>query len=887
MTDVTLENFKCYEDAELDLSTGITVVHGVNGSGKSTLLEAIFFALYGSRALDDRTLSDVVTTGATSTAVELGFTHDGERYRIERRVTRRDERTSTTKCVLEGPDDQIEGARDVRAFVASLLRMDATAFVNCAYVRQGEVNKLIHASPADRQDMIDDLLQLGALETYRERASEARLGVKDVLDEVRGQATTLDEQIEAKREKNLHDRLNELETERAEIDEAIDRYESQRETAVETRDAAEAVLETHEEVRAEIDELTAEIETLREKIRETASDREAATDDIADLESTRRELTERRSTVLERVSIDDESTVAARLDALADRETEIRDELEDVRVAISEAQSAAERHRETASTLESDAEAARERAEELKTSITDARQTIDERESALADLDEEIEVERARFDDAPVDFGDAADHVETLRSRADELDEQVADVRAERTALVAAIEDAEALLAEGQCPECGQPVDDAPHVTGLEDKRAEKAALDDRLSALREERADLEERIDRAEALHEAERRVERLRDNRETTAQLLAEKRETVGEKEEQYEDLLAEAADAESEADTAHDRAADLDSDIDDLRDRLGDLNGTQADLREERTALETAQDCTEQIEACDRQIETLRERRADWETMNDERRTQLSAARDRRDELRDSVDEDRLETARDDLERADSYIEQVDETLSDRRERRSEVQSAIGAVENELEELESLEARRAAVADRLTAVESVYEDAETLQETYGTLRTDLRQRNVETLERLVNETFDLLYQNDTYAGIDLDGSYRLTVYQKDGDPLDPDQLSGGERAIFNLSLRCAIYRLLAEGVDGSGPLPPLILDEPTVFLDAGHVGQLVTLVETMRDLGVEQILLVSHDEELVGAADELVHVTTDPTTNRSAVERRKTDLARILAE
>jgi exonuclease SbcC len=153
---------------------------------------------------------------------------------------------------------------------------------------------------------------------------------------------------------------------------------------------------------------------------------------------------------------------------------------------------------------------------------------------------------------------------------------------------------------------------------------------------------------------------------------------------------------------------------------------------------------------------------------------------------------------------------------------------------------------------------------------------LRAELRQRNVEHLERMLNETFELVYQNDAYAHIELTGEYELTVYQKDGSPLDPDQLSGGERALFNLSLRCAIYRLLAEGIEGSAPMPPLILDEPTTFLDSGHVSKLVDLVESMREIGVEQIVVVSHDDELVGAADELITVRKDPTTNRSTVER-----------
>jgi len=79
----------------------------------------------------------------------------------------------------------------------------------------------------------------------------------------------------------------------------------------------------------------------------------------------------------------------------------------------------------------------------------------------------------------------------------------------------------------------------------------------------------------------------------------------------------------------------------------------------------------------------------------------------------------------------------------------------------------------------------------------------------------------------------------------------------------------------------------MPPLILDEPTVFLDSGHVTQLVSLIEAMRnDFGVEQIVVVSHDEELVGAADSLVRVEKDATSNRSRLERGQPPEAELLA-
>ena len=270
---VRLSNFKCYGEADLRLDEGVTVIHGPNGSGKSSLLGACFFALYGAKALDT-TLDEVVTIGADDAEVELEFTHGGSSYHVERRVRATGERATTARCVLETPDGPIEGARDVRAYVENLLRMDAEAFVNCAYVRQGEVNKLINASPAQRQDMLDSLLQLGKLEEYRERASDARVGVGRVRDDKQGRLGQLEDQIAEKEDKDLHDRLSGLRSDLAEVEGEIDNLETQRETAVETRDRAIEVIEEYEQRREELADLESDIDELREAISETERERD-------------------------------------------------------------------------------------------------------------------------------------------------------------------------------------------------------------------------------------------------------------------------------------------------------------------------------------------------------------------------------------------------------------------------------------------------------------------------------------------------------------------------------------------------------------------------------------------------------------------------------------
>lgn len=196
--------------------------------------------------------------------------------------------------------------------------------------------------------------------------------------------------------------------------------------------------------------------------------------------------------------------------------------------------------------------------------------------------------------------------------------------------------------------------------------------------------------------------------------------------------------------------------------------------------------------------------------------------------------------------------------------------------GMIENSLKRRNELKEELRALENRQLYLEAVYSNAEDLENTYMRVRADMRARNIGALSTLLNEMFSFMYTNNAYSHIELDSEYNLTVYRKDGTPLQPKLLSGGERAIFNLVLRCAIYRLLALGFGGdrADGLPPMILDEPTVFLDRGHINQLLKLIDLMRSIGVGQIIVVSHDETLIDSADHVFQVEKDPLTNMSSI-------------
>mgnify|MGYP006275658291 CR=1 FL=1 len=874
-----LRNFKPYVDTDLRLSDGVTVIHGLNGSGKSSLLEACFFALYGSKALDG-TLEDVVTNGAEESEVELWFSHDSRSYHVRRELKRYGDQIQTTTCTLESDDETVhrDGATDVRAFVADLLRMDAEAFVNCAYVRQGEVNKLINATPTERQDMIDDLLQLGTLEEYRERAGDARLGVEDVRSTTRGALESVDEQVAEKEDGDLHGRLNSLESTLADVEGKIDNYEQQREKAVSTRDQAREVLDEYEQRREELSELESDIEDLEATIREDEAERERLGDRIADL---RDRVDEAETTLEERLSavgaVDaDPETLAARREELDDREDAVREELRETRSRVNALRNQSKNLTQKAAEAAERAEEKRTRATERDEDAETAAETLAEREESLAELETEREQLRAEFESAPVSIGEASARREAVREDLEAVRAEIRETSNEASAARSRIEEAERLLDEGKCPECGQPVGGSPHVDGVDAERERLDELEAALDELNEREAELEESLGRAEELVEAENRLGQIADTRELIEDGIAEKeaeveqaRERAGELREEADDLESQAEEKREVGERKTEEAEEARADVEALEDDLEEIEAARDRLDAVEAARESAADA-------DAEIDRLNEKRADIADRNDERREFLATKRERRDELREAFDDEQVGSARERLENAEDYIEKVDDALSDLGERRDDLTSRIGAVENELEELEALRERRDALAKRVAELDALHDETRDLETMYGDLRAELRRANVESLERMLNETFELVYGNDAYSHIELDGEYELTVYQKNGEPLDPEQLSGGERALFNLSLRCAIYRLLAEGIEGAAPTPPLILDEPTVFLDSGHVSRLADLVEEMRGFGVRQILIVSHDDELVGAADELVRVEKNPTSNRSTVER-----------
>ncbi|NNJ09473.1 SMC family ATPase [Chloroflexales bacterium ZM16-3] len=209
---LTIQNFMCYradsDGAPMGLNLdGLHVVclSGENGAGKSALLDAITWALWGeARTPDD----DLIAQGESEMLVELVFQLGDQQYRVARRRQRgktgKRGGTSSGKTFLDlhvqdaaGWKPIAEaGVRETQARIDDLLRMSYRTFINASFLLQGRADEFTSRTPAERKQVLADILDLQEYQDLEERAKERAKGLADQLKGLRGRMEQLEESAE-------------------------------------------------------------------------------------------------------------------------------------------------------------------------------------------------------------------------------------------------------------------------------------------------------------------------------------------------------------------------------------------------------------------------------------------------------------------------------------------------------------------------------------------------------------------------------------------------------------------------------------------------------------------------------------------------------------------
>lgn len=171
--ELSLRNYRVFEELELELPAQVIGVFGENGSGKSTLMESVAFACYGVEAVRTKK-HEIRTHGVlTDCEVRLAFEHAGQQFEIRRRIKGKGH---TPEAELYGGGLLLaSGATEVDSEVGRILHMDLHVFRASVYAEQKQLDAFSDVTTGKRKEMALRLLGIKPVDDARNAARrEAR-----------------------------------------------------------------------------------------------------------------------------------------------------------------------------------------------------------------------------------------------------------------------------------------------------------------------------------------------------------------------------------------------------------------------------------------------------------------------------------------------------------------------------------------------------------------------------------------------------------------------------------------------------------------------------------------------------------------------------------------
>jgi exonuclease SbcC len=199
-------------------------------------------------------------------------------------------------------------------------------------------------------------------------------------------------------------------------------------------------------------------------------------------------------------------------------------------------------------------------------------------------------------------------------------------------------------------------------------------------------------------------------------------------------------------------------------------------------------------------------------------------------------------------------------------------------LGVAQSAFERASAARAELARAAERVAVLERDKQLHDELHRAYSDLRTDLNFAMRPELSELASAFLTEL-TDARYTELELDDKYRIVVLEE-GVP--KPVISGGEEDLANLVLRLAISQMIAERAGQAFSL--LVLDEVFGSLDETRRQNVVSLLRGLQDR-FEQVILITHIEDVRDGLDQVMEVRTDERSGASVV-RAGTATGRELA-
>lgn len=306
---------------------------------------------------------------------------------------------------------------------------------------------------------------------------------------------------------------------------------------------------------------------------------------------------------------------------------------------------------------------------------------------------------------------------------------------------------------------------------------------------------------------------------------------------------------------------------------------------------------------IEAIEAKVTTLRDRQAELRQVRDDAAARLAAAREEFDTCRVSLDRARERTAELDIRLTELRMQREAVAEALRRDADAEPEHAYGAPRPDYPDdadLDEILASKLAELSRLGPINPLAaEEYRELEERHRFLseqmadvessRAELR-KVIAALDEEITQTFRQAFEEvaqafDRYFTVLFPGGRgRIRL----ADPEDPNSgvlieaqpmgkkvtnmtlLSGGERSLAALAFLFSVFE--------ARPSPFYVLDEVEAALDDVNLRRFLRIVEEFR--GRAQLIIITHQQQTMEAADVLYGVTMEAGGSSQALRKDMTE-------
>lgn len=244
--ELVLRNFMCYRGDMPPLrfdGLHVACLSGENGAGKSALLDAMTWALWGKARMSD---DELIAQNEQDMLVDLTFELNNQVYRVARRrqINQTKKRSSKGWLDLHVRDGEAWKAigatttTETERIIESLLRMRYDTFINASFLIQGRADEFTRRTPAERKQVLADILDLRDYAVLEERAKQRTNTLKAQVGELDGIIGHLQqeadkreiyEQLTREAQQRVDDRHTKLQTsehEKAKTDEHMRQLET-------------------------------------------------------------------------------------------------------------------------------------------------------------------------------------------------------------------------------------------------------------------------------------------------------------------------------------------------------------------------------------------------------------------------------------------------------------------------------------------------------------------------------------------------------------------------------------------------------------------------------------------------------------------------------------